>query len=191
MKGAENKSVTCPRCKEKNNPQFNICWKCGGSFHSQDADIGADSHTEPATHGDNDSFLTDVFINYPVGLWRQISNFKSLVINIGGIVGAVIGLAIGKYVGLNTIYALAVALLSGWIANKFAKPASKPFVAAFAVQAGLLFWNVVGLVLLGRLIHPGLLDIILLYSRSYMAHDTARSTLRYISYCLSSDKFSW
>ena len=32
-------SKTCTRCKEKNNPDFNTCWKCGGPFSIQESDV--------------------------------------------------------------------------------------------------------------------------------------------------------
>lgn len=61
------------------------------------------------------------------------------------LVGTVGGLLIARYVGwAMVLIPLAFIGLFGWLGRKWLRPAAQPLLEAFAVQAGLLGWMLVG-----------------------------------------------
>jgi hypothetical protein len=79
---------------------------------------------------------------------------------IGGIVGAVVGLVVGRYTALNLVIPTALALLVGWIGSRTFGARSKPFLVAFALQAGHALWMLLGAVLLNTY-SPVALDLMI------------------------------
>lgn len=67
------------------------------------------------------------------------------------IVATVVGIAAGVYSGIHLLIPLALTGLGWWAARKLLPYRPPDFVAAAAVQAGLLLWIATGLIVIGAL----------------------------------------